>query len=69
MWGVHIVATEFPDSFMQLQLILNHPVGENVKKHHLGPEEAENDLVERGPWECQNGMQASKKVEPTQISN
>ena len=37
MWGVQIVATEFSDDFRQLQLILNHPVGEIVQKHHLGP--------------------------------
>ena len=36
MWGVQIVATEFSDDFRQLQLILNHPVGEIVQKHHFG---------------------------------
>ena len=36
MWGVQIVATEFSDDFRQLQLILNHPVGETVQKHHFG---------------------------------
>ena len=36
MWGVQTVATECPDHFMQLKLILNHPVGENVQKHHFG---------------------------------
>ena len=36
MWGVQIVATEFSDDFRQLQLILNHPVGEIAQKHHFG---------------------------------
>ena len=36
MWGVQIVAMEFSDDFRQLQLILNHPVGEAVQKHHFG---------------------------------
>ena len=36
MWGVQIVATEFCDDFRQLQLILNHPNGETVQKHHFG---------------------------------
>ena len=36
MLGVQIVATEFSDDFRQLQLILNHPVGEIVQKHHFG---------------------------------
>ena len=36
MWGVQIVATEFSDDFRQLQLILNHPDGETVQKHHFG---------------------------------
>ena len=46
MWGVQIVATEFSDDFRQLQLILNHPVGETVQKHHFGgPLEAKNALL------------------------
>ena len=36
MWSVQTVATECPDHFMQLKLILNHPFGENVQKHHFG---------------------------------
>ena len=36
MWGVQIVAKEFSDDFRQLQLILNHPAGETVQKHHFG---------------------------------
>ena len=36
MWGVQIVATEFSDDFRELQLILNHPDGETVQKHHFG---------------------------------
>ena len=46
MWGVHIVATEFSDHFRQLQLILSHPVGETVQKHHFGALlEAKNALL------------------------
>ena len=46
MWGVQIVATEFSDDFRQLQLILNHPVGEIVQKHHFGGLlEAKNALL------------------------
>ena len=46
MWGVQIVATEFPDDFRQLQLILNHPDGEFVQKHHFGGLlEAKNALL------------------------
>ena len=46
MWYVQIVATEFSDDFTQLQLILNHPVGENVQKHHFGGLlEAKNALL------------------------
>ena len=46
MWGVHIVATEFSDDFRQLQLILSHPVGETVQKHHFGGLlEAKNALL------------------------
>ena len=47
MWGVQIVVTEFSDEFMQLQLILNHPVGENVQKHCFGGLlESKNALLE-----------------------
>ena len=47
MWGVQIVATEFSDDFTQLQLILNHAVGENVQKHNFGGLlEAKNALLE-----------------------
>ena len=46
MWGVQIVATEFSDDFRQLQLILNHPDGEIVQKHHFGGLlEAKNALL------------------------
>ena len=46
MWGVQIVATEFSDDFRQLQLILNHPDGETVQKHHFGGLlEAKNALL------------------------
>ena len=45
MWYVQIVATEFSDDFTQLQLILNHPVGENVQKYHFwGVSDAKNAL-------------------------
>ena len=47
MWGVQTVATEFSDDFTQLQLILNHAVGENIQKHHFGGLlEAKNALLE-----------------------
>ncbi len=47
MWGVQIGATEFSDDFTQLQLILSHPVGENIQKHHFGGLlETKNDLSE-----------------------
>ena len=50
MWGVQTVATKFSDDFMQLQLILNHPVGETVQKQHFGGLlEAKNTLLEL-PW-------------------
>ena len=56
MWGVQIVATEFSDDFRQLQLILNHPVGENVQKHNFGGLlEAKNVLLKADPqsnWKC-----------------
>ena len=46
MWGVQIVATEFSDDFRQLQLILNHPDGGTVQKHHFGGLlEAKNALL------------------------
>ena len=46
MWGVQIVATELSDDFRQLQLILNNPDGETVKKHHIGGLlEAKNTLL------------------------
>ena len=46
MWGVQIVATEFYDDFRQLQIILNHPDGETVQKHHFGGLlEAKNALL------------------------
>ena len=46
MWGVQIVATEFSDDYRQLQLILNHPDGEIVQKHHFGGLlEAKNALL------------------------
>ena len=46
MWGVQIVAKEFSDDFRQLQLILNHPDGEIVQKHHFGGLlEAKNALL------------------------
>ena len=67
MWGVQIVATEFSDDFTQLQLYLNHPVGETVQIIIWGPIIGQKCPL-RGPWECQNGMKASKKEEPTQIS-
>ena len=46
MWGVQIVAKEFSDDFRQLQLILYHPDGEIVQKHHFGGLlEAKNALL------------------------
>ena len=46
MWGVQIVATEFSNDFRQLQLILNHPDGEIIQKHHFGGlSEAKNALL------------------------
>jgi hypothetical protein len=46
MWGVQIIATEFSDDFRQLQLILNHPVGDTVQKHNFGDLlEAKNALL------------------------
>ena len=36
MWGVQIIATKCLDHYTQLQLILNHPIGENVQNFFWG---------------------------------
>ena len=45
MLGVQIVATEFSDDFRQLQLILNHLVGNCPKTSFWGLLEAKNSLL------------------------
>ena len=36
MWGVQIIATKCLDHYTQLQLILNHSIGENVQNFFWG---------------------------------
>ena len=67
MWGVQIVATEFYDDFRQLQIILNHPDGETVQKHHVGDLlEAKNALL--GPLVTQKRPDTRPKCVVTIIS-
>ena len=70
MWGVQTVATECPDHFMQLKLILNHPVGENVQKHHFGTLLRPNTTFYRSlgmPKWYENKQKCITSVEVTQI--
>ena len=49
MWGVQIIATKCLDHYTQLQLILNHSIGENLQNLFFfggGPSEDKKALLE-----------------------